>query len=332
MRKKFFVRVLIAILCCLVGFYVNFNICIRYDEGFNALTMVTIAGVAAILEGIAPFLTDDVTKVDVVEGLISFGLAIAILACGYTSNLTASFYLIPVFFIACAICNSLFYAGAAKGSKKNGRTLAMWGYISLVMANFALLFSVCPIFLILAQNTNEDLDVALKFIPMILIGVFAFLALLLIVLHLVKNRPIANESYSSGRSRNSSTRSYSENRSGGDYRGRAVGVFYNVLRDRCRSIAGEFSSSYGLTHGRARFSVSVSVGSSDITYTIDINVTVNAQNQYEMNDLQSSLKSELETVSQKIYYKTETLIDQLRDKYQDFDGEYSINVRVGNVR
>ena len=51
-----------------------------------------------------------------------------------------------------------------------------------------------------------------------------------------------------------------------------------------------------------------------------------------MNELQRTLKYELENVSDRIYNRTETAIDKLRDKYQDFDGSYSINVKVGSVR
>lgn len=331
-RKKFYSKVLIAILACIVGFYVNFNICIRYDGGFNGVTMITIAAVSMVLCGISSFISIDLSKWEVVEGLLLFGLAIATLACGYTSHLTVSYYLIPVFFIVVSIADSVYFFGAAKGSKEADRILAMWGYISLGIADFALFFSIAPIFITLVKNSNEYLSGALKLIPMIILGVGALLALLLVSIHLVKNKPLSNESAGSRSYQSSSSRKSYSGGSSTDYRDKAVGVFYNVLRDNCRSIAREFSSSHSLTHGRARFEVSTNVGNSDITYTINVSVSPTAQNQYEMNDLQDSLKDRLETVAQNIYNKTETAIDRLREKYQDFDGEYNINVKVGNVR
>lgn len=51
-----------------------------------------------------------------------------------------------------------------------------------------------------------------------------------------------------------------------------------------------------------------------------------------MNELERTLKYELENACQRIYDKTESAIDKLCDKYQDFDGGYDVNVRVGNIR
>lgn len=199
---------------------------------------------------------------------------------------------------------------------------------------FATIVQILPVGLVLGGLCSFGLSDyyfsshATYVIALLVTSIVPLVAFILMIIDYIANRGVST-SYSSNRSYNK-RHNYSDESS--DYRDKATGPFYNVLSDKCRSIASEFSSGHELSHGRAQFSVRVRINRNIITYTIDVSTTVNATSQYDMDELQRTLKYELENVADMIYSKTETAINKLRDKYQDFDGEYSINVKVGSVR
>ena len=208
----------------------------------------------------------------------------------------------------------------------------MQGLIILGISNLYLFLPILSVIL----NVNfrggiEYANTTFIYISLGVIGVTSLLSFILLVIDYIANNG-SSSSYSSYRSSSYKNYNNNNNNQNSDYRSKASGPYYNVLNDKCRSIAREFSRLNELNHGRATLDINVRINNNNISYIININVSSNARDQYEVNDLQSSLKRKLEDISESIYNRTSYELDKLRNKFQDFDDEYNINVKVGSVR
>lgn len=322
---------LICIVFCAVGFLITL--------GLVTKTMIIITGVLAIFLGIFHFMQKSEETDDKLEnaflyiGIISIIFGIIIFITGTIGKDKASYILMIIFFLYGAITSA--FANIVKGTRayKDGESGLRIAY-SFIFAVSTILTFLPVAFVIGGVIGGSSIDYyfdsrATYIIALLVISIVPIVALILMIIDYIANSGVST-SYSANRSYNNRRNNHSYESS--DYRDRASGPFYNVLSDKCRSVAREFSGRHELSYGRANFDVSVRINRNDITYFIDIAVTSNATSQYEMNELQRTLKYELENVSDRIYNRTETAIDKLRDKYQDFDGSYSINVKVGSVR
>lgn len=322
---------LICMLFCVVGFFITL--------GFVSKSMIIVTGVLAILMGVFYFMQKSEETDDKLEnaflyiGIISIIFGIIIFITGTIGKDKASYILMIIFFLYGAITSA--FANIVKGTRayKDGESGLRIAY-SFIFAVSTILTFLPVAFVIGGVIGGSSIDYyfdshATYIIALLVISIVPIVALILMIIDYIANSGVST-SYSSNRSYNNRRNNHSYESS--DYRDRASGPFYNVLSDKCRSVASEFSGRHELSYGRANFDVSVRINRNDITYFIDIAVTSNATSQYEMNELQRTLKYELENVSDRIYSRTESVIDKLRDKFQDFDGEYSINVKVGSVR
>lgn len=322
---------LICIVFCVVGFLITL--------GLVTKIMIIITGVLAIFLGIFHFMQKSEETDDKLEnaflyiGIISIIFGIIIFITGTIGKDKASYILMIIFFLYGAITSA--FANIVKGTRayKDGESGLRIAY-SFIFAVSTILTFLPVAFVIGGVAGGSSIDYyfdsrATYIIALLVISIVPIVALILMIIDYIANSGVST-SYSSNRSYNNRRNNHSYESS--DYRDRASGPFYNVLSDKCRSVAREFSGRHELSYGRANFDVSVRINRNDITYFIDIAVTSNATSQYDINELQRTLKYELENVSDRIYSRTESVIDKLRDKYQDFDGSYSINVKVGSVR
>ena len=322
---------LICIVFCAVGFFITL--------GFVSKSMIIVTGVLAILMGVFHFMQKSEEINDKLEdaflyiGIISIIFGIIIFITGSVGNDKASYISTILFFLFGAITSA--FANIVKGTRayKDGESGLRIAY-SFIFAASTILTFLPVAFVIGGVIGGSSIDYyfdsrATYIIALLVISIVPIVALILMIIDYISTGGVST-SYSANRSYNNRHNNHSDE--SWDDRDRATGPFYNILKDKCKSVAWECSGSHELSYGRAKFDVSVRINRSDVTYIIDITATSNATSQYEMNELQRTLKYELENVSDRIYNRSETAIDKLRDKYQDFDGSYSINVKVGSVR
>ena len=327
-KDKF--MIIVCMIFCVIGFLISL--------GLVTNTMIIVTGVLASLVGVFHFIgIEEINFGDKAQtaflyiGVFSVLFGIILFITGGLENYKASYILMIIFFL---------YGGVTMGALncikgymtyeegESGLRIATNFIFALatVLAMFLVMVTMSGLVMVGQIDYVFDSEVTYM-ICLVVIIIVPLVAFILMLIDYIANRGVT--SYSSNRSYNK-RHSYSDESS--DYRDRASGPFYSVLSDKCKSVAREFSSSHELSYGRARFDVSVRINENSINYTIDVNATVKATSQYEMDELQRTLKYELENTSQGIYNRTESAIDKLRDKYQDFDGQYIINVRVGSVR
>ncbi len=322
---------LICIVFCAVGFFITL--------GFVSKSMIIVTGVLAILMGVFHFMQKSEEINDKLEdaflyiGIISIIFGIIIFITGSVGNDKASYISTILFFLFGAITSS--FANIVKGTRayKDGESGLRIAY-SFIFAVSTILTFLPAAFVIGGVAGGSSIDYyfdsrATYIIALLVISIVPLTAFVLMIIDYISNGGVST-SYSANRSYNNRRNNHSDE--SWDDRDRATGPFYNILKDKCRSVAREYSGRHELSYGRANFDVNVRINGNDITYTIDVSVTSNATSQYDMNELQRTLKYELENAADRIYSRTESAIDKLRDKYQDFDGSYSINVKVGSVR
>ncbi len=111
--------------------------------------------------------------------------------------------------------------------------------------------------------------------------------------------------------------------------------FGSLLEDRCKAIARSNSSMHTLIHPcNVVFDISVRVSSGNIKYIINgrLNGTNSLTDFESVESAKRTLQIEIEKVASRLQSETSSAIDRLREKYSNYDGEYNINVTVGDIK
>ena len=117
-----------------------------------------------------------------------------------------------------------------------------------------------------------------------------------------------------------------------DTRKKDLSSFSSILYDELNSVARSYSGNKSLTNGSVNLSIRVNIDNSNILFIIDGKLhAADVKTQYDANDFNSSLKRELESIANSLLSEANLKIEKVRKKYQNYDGEYKIDVRTGNI-
>ena len=108
--------------------------------------------------------------------------------------------------------------------------------------------------------------------------------------------------------------------------------FSSILYDELESVARSYSGNRSLTNESVNLSIKVNINNSDILFTIDGKIHADGvKTKNDANYFNSSLKSELESIANSLVREADSKIEKVRKKYQNYDGEYNITARTGNI-
>lgn len=299
-------------------------------SGLDANTLCSLSASVAIIFGIVSFFLPNRSNKDAfIAGAIYIvlGLAIGGLTAGQQD--TYAIVVVGILFAAYGITRVFYYLGYLKGAIKHHRQIILG--LSNVLICVGLIAQA--VLMVLVQFKVVDItNIAWsKYLFTVLLSVLGAITLIFAIYYFIYFRSLSkksNNNVKTSGNRNTNTTSTQK-----DYRSIDKSSISSILYDRCYDIARHYSRTYDVTKGSASFDISVKVSNGKINYVINgkINAT-DVKDNYDANDFQSSLKTLIENTSNNIINETGSAIEKLRNQYQNYDGEFNMNVEVGNLK
>ena len=136
---------------------------------------------------------------------------------------------------------------------------------------------------------------------------------------------------SSGRSSSSSSY-YTEEVEQQDYR-KSDGFFFNSLQMDMYRITRSRSCTHTLPHSvDLRLDILESTDNRGVRFTINGKLVGGyITDQSDVNDVQNAMQSVLQDVANSLVSDAESAVDRAREKYNDYDREFNISVKVGRI-
>lgn len=285
--------------------------------------IVELLIILGVVSAIGTFVSDNLSFKDAMIGTVVWIVILsALMGLKSSDKATLSSWLFAIFMLSVGFYFLPYNLGCLKGSLKiQNQRLASLG---VVFANLFEVISGIVMVLILVNVVKDDtysLITTIMVVGLIIACVTIVGGVVLVLIkHGIRKTKGTNKKVTSSSNTNVDTRK------------KDLSSFSSILYDELNSVARSYSGNKSLTNGSVNLSIRVNINNSNILFIIDGKLhATDVKTQYDANDFNSSLKRELESIANSLLSEANSKIEKVRKKYQNYDGEYKIDVRTGNI-
>lgn len=302
------------------------------SNGGDTKTLNSLVSIGIVFAGIVAFVMDLVDQdKSTKDGLIAMILDIIIAAIAYQYPNTVGGILVAIALGYFSFGKFFYTLGRISGNLKIGLWRFVFACIGILSGLAGLIVSgVYILFSKIGDGKFSFLPQAMQ-ISKILLFAGAIITVLgtiyiLTQYRMVKKLPSSNNTQSTRTTTNYEPR---------DSRKTDRSSFGSLLEDRCKAIARSNSLTHSLYSScGVNFDISARVSSGNIKYIINgrLNNTNYLTDDSSVESAKRNLQFEIEKVASRLQNETSSAIDRLRENYSNYDGEYNINVEVGDIK
>ncbi len=301
------------------------------SNGGDTKNLNALVSMGIVFCGIVGFVMDLVDQdKSSKDGLIAMIVDIIIAGIAYQYPNTVGGIIVAIALGYFSICKFFYNLGRIQGNIERGSWPLIFAYFGILSGLAGILVSaVYILFSRIGDGDFSFLPQAMQISKILLFagGIVTVLGNIYILTQyrMVKKLPGSNTQSTRTTTNYEPTDSRKTDRSS----------FGSLLEDRCKAIARSNSSMHTLIHPcNVVFDISVRVSSGNIKYIINgrLNGTNSLTDYESVESAKRTLQIQIEKVASRLQSETSSAIDRLREKYSNYDGEYNINVTVGDIK
>ncbi len=304
------------------------------SNGGDTKNLNALVSMGIVFCGIVGFVMDLVDQdKSSKDGLIAMILDIIIAAVAYQYPNTVGGIIVAIALGYFSFGKFFYTLGRISGTIQNGLWRLVFAYFGILGGLAGLLVSA--VYILFSRIGDGDFSFLPQAMQISKILLFAgAIVTALGTIYILTQYRVVKKLSGSNNTQSTRTTSY-ESYEPTDSRKTDRSSFGSLLEDRCKAIARSNSLSHDLKYScTVSFDISARVSLGNIKYIINgrLNGTNSLTDYESVESAKRMLQIEIEKVASRLQSETSGAIDRLREKYSNYDGEYNINVEVGDIK